>query len=81
MLNKIVNCLSKVNPSLAKEWHPTKNGSLTPDQVSADSTQKVWWLFPYDDPKTGKHFDFEWQASIKSRNCGEGIPYISSRAV
>jgi len=27
------NCLNTVNPELAKEWHPTKNGKLTPYNV------------------------------------------------
>ena len=25
------------------EWHPTKNGNLTPQQVAAGSDKKVWW--------------------------------------
>ncbi|MGD0170140.1 MAG: zinc-ribbon domain-containing protein, partial [Smithella sp.] len=32
------------NPVLAREWHPTKNGSLTPSDVSVGSNRKVWWL-------------------------------------
>lgn len=31
-------------PELAKEWHPTKNGILTPQQVSRKSSQRAWWL-------------------------------------
>ncbi len=27
------NCLATLNPELAKEWHPTKNGKLTPFDV------------------------------------------------
>jgi hypothetical protein len=38
------NDLSTTNPELAKYWHPTKNGNLTPADVSAGSGQKVWWL-------------------------------------
>jgi len=30
-------------PELAKEWHPTKNGELTPYDVSYGSGKKVWW--------------------------------------
>jgi len=39
-------CISLIfkNPELCKEWHPTKNGSLTPDKISANSNKKVWWL-------------------------------------
>lgn len=35
------NCLAVVNPKLAAEWHPTKNGSLTPDMVTKGSNKKV----------------------------------------
>lgn len=77
---KIKN-LSETNPELAKEWNPTKNGSLTPSDVTAGSNKSVWWLLPYDDPKTGKHFDFEWKASIANRNKSMGCPYLSGRAV
>lgn len=73
-----VGSLADTNPELAKEWHPTKN-SLTPYDVSAGCSDKVWWLLPYDDPNTGKHFDFEWEASIASRNSGIGCPFLAGR--
>ena len=78
---KRFNDLQTVNPELARQWHPTKNGNLTPTQIAAKSNKKVWWLFPYDDPNTGKHFEFEWQAIISSRNAGLGCPFISGKAV
>ena len=69
-------------PELAKEWHPTKNGSLTPEQVTAGSKKRVWWILPHEDPKTGRHFDFEWKASIASRALGgAGCPYLSGNAL
>lgn len=73
-----INDLYTVNPELAKEWHPTKNGNLTPKDVTAGSNRKVWWILPYDDPKTGKHFDFEWEAIIGNRVKGAGCPILSS---
>jgi len=33
-----------LRPDLAKEWHPTKNGSLGPRDVTPGSSRKVWWL-------------------------------------
>ena len=33
-------------PHLVKEWHPTKNGELTPDDFTHGSHKKVWWLCP-----------------------------------
>lgn len=38
--NSLANCY----PDIAKKWHPTKNGILTPDKVSKMSAHKVWWL-------------------------------------
>lgn len=38
------NSLLKIFENVASEWHPTKNGSLTPDMVSPHSTSRVWWL-------------------------------------
>jgi hypothetical protein len=59
------NCLATVFPILAKEWHPTKNGHLTPDNIVAGSHSKVWWLC---------HCGHEWQAVVKSRAAGRGCP-------
>lgn len=57
------NCLATKNPELAKEWHPTLNGDLTPyDFTSGSSTNKVWWLCSEG---------HEWDAFIKSRNNGK----------
>ena len=62
----IDNCLATVNPSLAKEWHPTKNETLTPENVTPGSDKKVWWLCSKE---------HEWKAAIYSRNQGRGCPY------
>ncbi len=66
------NCLQTINPALAKEWHPTKNGNLTPKDVTANSGQKVWWICRKN------HI---WIASIYSRNQGRGCPYCSGKMV
>jgi len=60
------NCLSTVNPKLASEWHPTKNGQITPNDVTCSSNKKVWW-------KCRK--GHEWQTVIYSRTQGRGCPY------
>ena len=75
------NDLATVRPELAAQWHPTKNGNLKPDEVTVRSGRKVWWLYPYDDPKTGKHYDFEWQAIIANRTRDRGCPYLSGWAI
>jgi hypothetical protein len=62
------NCLRTVNPNLAKEWHPTKNGSLTPSDVTVNSNNQVWWLCAKG---------HEWKAAVSSRNKGQGCFYCS----
>lgn len=76
-----VNDLATTYPSLAAEWHPTKNGKLRPDMVTAGSHKKVWWIISYDDPITGKHFDFEWENTISARTSGAGCPFLSGNTV
>jgi hypothetical protein len=66
------NCLRANNPSLSKEWHPTKNGRLTPKDVSTGSKKKVWWIC------SKNHV---WQATVESRNRGTGCPYCAGRKV
>ena len=76
------NDLATHYPEIAEQWHPTKNGELTPDQVVPGSGKKVWWYLPYDDPVTGKHFNFEWKAVIVTRTfLNIGCPYLTNAAV
>ena len=64
------NDLQTVNPTLAKEWNYEKNNGLIPLDVMPNSVKKVWW-------KCNK--GHEWQATIDSRNRGNGCPYCSGR--
>ena len=65
-------CLSHKNSELAKEWHPTKNGKLTPSDVMSGSNKKVWWMCSKG---------HEWTAVISMRNKGVGCPYCTNKAV
>ena len=56
--------LAALYPEIAKEWHPSKNGKLTPDLFIPGSSERAWWLCP----KCGN----EWQASIVNRTKGHG---------
>ncbi len=38
------NDLATQEPKIAQQWHPTLNGSLMPEQVTAGSKRKVWWI-------------------------------------
>lgn len=64
--------LQKRYPELAAQWNPSRNGALTPEQVTAGSHKKVWWRC------AAGH---EWQAEIKSRANGSGCPYCTNRAL
>ena len=68
------NCLATINPELSEQWHPTKNGDLTPYDVSNGTAKKVWW-------KCDKGDDHEWESSINSRARGVGCPICSNRKV
>ena len=59
-----------LNPEIAKEWHYEKNGNLKPENVTANTTKKVWWIC---------HKGHEWQATIASRNRNHGCPYCAGR--
>lgn len=61
-----VNDLQTIYPDLAKEWHPTKNGTLQPHQVTAKSSKKIWW-------KCSK--GHEWKTAVNHRANGSGCPY------
>ncbi|GEM_PF-2031133 len=38
------NCLATKSPCLASQWHPTRNGELTPYDVFPNDNKKYWWL-------------------------------------
>ncbi|SCP99132.1 zinc-ribbon domain-containing protein [Anaerobium acetethylicum] len=61
-----------VNPSLAREWHPTRNEDIVPEQVFSSSGRKYWWL---------GICGHEWQAKVSDRNRGNGCPYCSNQKV
>lgn len=64
--------LATLFPHLGKEWHPTKNAPLTPEQVMPGSHRMVWWIC-----KKGH----EWRAVVKSRVSGCGCPVCANRSV
>src|SRR3989338_8425132 len=64
--------LGRINPALAKEWHPIKNFPLTPYDITPSSGRKVWW-----ECKKGH----EWQAQISNRKIGSQCPYCKGLLV
>lgn len=53
--------LAKINPPVAAEWHPHRNGEVLPTQVDADHVMNAWWLCPNG---------HEYQATVRSRARG-----------
>ena len=48
------NDLASNFPHIAKQWHPSKNGDMTPEEVTAFSNRTVWWLCPNGHEYTAK---------------------------
>jgi hypothetical protein len=64
----VTNSLAHQYPAVAKQWHPKKNGKVTPDQVTKGSSKHYWWNCP-------KVVDHEWKASVFHRTSGgQGCP-------
>ncbi len=60
-------------PDIAAQWHPAKNGSLTPRCCAPASNRRVWWLCP---------LGHEYQAAVGARTVsGSDCPYCTGRKV
>ena len=69
--------LSKSHPQIAARWHPVRNGDLTPEQVTAGSGRKVWWLCPEFCSGGCPH---EWEATVTSQIKATGCPHCLPRS-
>ena len=54
------NSLASNYPEIADEWHPSKNGSLKPSDVSQSSGKKFWW-------RCSVNQEHEWEAQVRNR--------------
>jgi len=61
-------------PRLVAEWHPVKNASLYPDEVSFGSGKRVWWKCP-------RGPDHEWVTTARSRTHGTNCPFCAGARV
>lgn len=67
------NCMRATHPQLAAEFHPTKNGERTPDNLVAGTSHRLWWLC------TEGH---DWEVSGDNRvRQRTGCPYCSNKKV
>ena len=66
------NNLTQKAPELVNEWHPTRNGTITPDMVSVTVNKKYWWMCSKG---------HKWQSSVHNRMRGNNCPYCSGKRV
>ena len=74
------NRLSMTHPKIAAQWHPTKNGDLTPDDVSHGSSKpgKIWWKC--DNPECPVSGGHEWDQYVSARtNMDSGCPACAGK--
>jgi hypothetical protein len=65
--------LAVINPALASQWHPTKDGTLIPAYVTSSSSTSVWWRCQKG---------HEWQVSPSNRvHFGTGCQFCSGKRV
>lgn len=62
------NDLLTINPQLASEWHPSKNGELKPNMVTPNGDVEIWWKCSV----CGN----EWKTSLNRRR---GCPRCSAK--
>lgn len=63
--------LASIRPDLAAQWHPERNGSLSPHFITSKNKEKVWWRCEKG---------HEWQARIWHRvTRNDGCPYCFGR--
>ena len=67
------NDLATIAPGVAAQWHPSRNGSLMPQDVVAGSGRIVWWQCP---------LGHEWESAISKRVLRQDkCPYCVNRRV
>ncbi|TSC71182.1 MAG: hypothetical protein G01um101470_724 [Parcubacteria group bacterium Gr01-1014_70] len=75
--NRIVtdwNCMATTHPELAMEFHPSKNGNLSPATLVAGTHKRLWWQC--------RKCGYEWQVVGNSRvRYKSGCPACSNKQV
>lgn len=67
------NDLAAAFPALALQWHPERNGTMTPQTISPYSNRKVWWVCEKG---------HEWQAIVGHRTqLGSKCPVCTGRKI
>lgn len=66
------NSFGEMYPEIARMWHPTLNGNLTPTMFSKSANTKIWWK---------GDCGHEWENSIAVMIRGYGCPYCAGQRV
>ena len=66
-----INDLATTRPDLALDWHPTKNGTLKPTDVTKGRMNMIWWKCHV--------CGHEWQDSLNHRNRGRGCSICNKK--
>ncbi len=67
----VQNSLRALYPAVAQQWHPTRNGHLTPDAVVAGSGKRYWWRCDKG---------HEWEREVEKRTkAARGCPFCAGR--
>ncbi len=75
LLPTLETCLQTTFPELAEQWHPVKNGTITPYDVLPKSNKSYWW-------RCNK--DHEWNNSPQKKirdGKVRGCPYCANKKV
>lgn len=66
-----INDLATTRPDIAIDWHPSKNGTLKPTDVTKGRRDMVWWKCHV--------CGHEWQDTLTHRNGGRGCSICNKR--
>ena len=69
------HCVAVGKEDVLAQWHPTRNGELTPKDVSSGSEVKAWWRCPQG---------HEWQSPVYTRTGptrNDGCPVCAGKIV
>jgi len=67
------NDLATSFPVVAAQWHPTKNGELTPSDVTPYSNRRVWWI-------CDKGHEYYTRIALRTME-NSGCPYCEGKKV
>ena len=68
-----VNDFATLFPEVAKEWHPTLNGSIKPSDIFAGARKKYWWKC--------STCEQSWEAPPQNRSRGRGCPVCAGQKI